>query len=271
MGMALPALAGELMPERTRSDAARLLSVRHVGIAAALALLAPIVSSNLEQTISEAREEGTAVLLDARLDPRTKIDVAPRLFAGIEEDDPRGELERSVAEARKDLDGDDLDELDSLATQLDDIVTGAVRSSFRFAFIVTAALALAAGLILLTGALAPARGVAGGALAGAILAALLVTGGYTVVFAGSERERVRIQDPCRADRDLPDTGGIGGFFQDRALETLDEAACDSGSSREELLLAIADEDLADDYERRYGEDPRSIGFLGPALGDVIFN
>lgn len=271
MGMALPALAGELMPERTRSDAARLLSVRHVGIAAALALLAPIVSSNLEQTISEAREEGTAVLLDARLDPRTKIDVAPRLFAGIEEDDPRGELERSVAEARKDLDGDDLDELDSLATQLDDIVTGAVRSSFRFAFIVTAALALAAGLILLAGALAPARGVAGGALAGAILAALLVTGGYTVVFAGSERERVRIQDPCRADRDLPDTGGIGGFFQDRALETLDEAACDSGSSREELLLAIADEDLADDYERRYGEDPRSIGFLGPALGDVIFN
>ena len=149
MGMALPALAGELMPERTRSDAARLLSVRHVGIAAALALLAPIVATSLERTIKEARDEGTAVLLDARLDPETKIDVAPRLFAGIEEEDPRGELERSVAEAREDLEGDDLDELDSLATQLDDIVTGAVRSSFRIAFIVTAALALAAGLLLL--------------------------------------------------------------------------------------------------------------------------
>ena len=73
---------------------------------------------------------------------------------------------------------------------------------------------------------------------------------------------MKVQDPCRAERDLPDTGGIGGFFQDRALETLDEAACESGSSREELLLAIADEDLADDYERKYGEDPRSIGFLG---------
>ena len=78
---------------------------------------------------------------------------------------------------------------------------------------------------------------------------------------------MKVQDPCRADRDLPDTGGIGGFFQDRALETLDEAACEAGSSREELLLAIADEDLADDYERKYGEDPRSIGFLGPAVGD----
>ncbi len=271
MGMALPALAGELMPERTRSDAARLLSVRHIGIAVALVLLAPIVSSSLDETIKEAREEGTAVLLDAELDPRTKIEVAPQLFAGIEAEDPRGELERSVVEAREDLDGDDLDELDSLASQLDDIITGAVRSSFRVAFIVTAALALGAALILLAGALAPSRGVAGGALAAAVLATTAVVAGYGVVFAGSERERVRIQDPCRAERDLPDTGGIGGFLQDRALETLDEAACESGSSREELLLAIANEDLADDYERKYGEDPRGIGFLGPALGDVIFD
>ena len=271
MGLALPALAGELIPERTRSDAARLLSVRHIGIAAALVLLAPIVASSLKDTIAEAREEGTAVLLDARLDPDTKIDIAPRLFAGIEEDDPRGELERSVADARSDLEGEDLAELDSIASQLDDIVTGAVRSSFRLAFVATAALALAAGLILLVGALAPARGVARGAIAVALAAGILVTAGYGVAFAGSERERVRIEDPCTADRDLPDTGGIGGFFQDRALETLDQAACDAGSSREELLLAIANEDLADDYERRYGEDPRSIGFLGPAIGDVIFD
>lgn len=271
MGLALPALAGELIPERTRSDAARLLSVRHIGIAAALVLLAPIVASSLKDTIAEAREEGTAVLLDARLDPDTKIEIAPRLFAGIEEDDPRGELERSVADARSDLEDEDLAELDSIASQLDDIVTGAVRSSFRLAFVATAALALAAGLILLAGALAPARGVARGAIAAALAAGVLVTAWYGVAFAGSERERVRIEDPCTAERDLPDTGGIGGFFQDRALETLDKAACDAGSSREELLLAIANEDLADDYERRYGEDPRSIGFLGPAIGDVIFD
>ena len=91
------------------------------------------------------------MLLDAELDPDTKIDIAPRLFAGIEEEDPRGELERSVADAREDLEGDELDELDAIASQLDDIVTGAVRSSFRLAFIVTAALALAAALLLLAG------------------------------------------------------------------------------------------------------------------------
>ena len=271
MGLALPALAGELMPERTRADAARLLSYRHVGIAVALILLAPIVSSSLEDAVAEAREEGTAVLLDARLDPETKIDIAPRLFAGIDEDDPRGELERSVADARSDLEGDELEELDSIASKLDDIVTGAVRSSFRVAFIATAGFALAAALLLLSGALAPARGIARTAVAVAALAGAVSLAFYGVAFAGSERERARIQDPCNADRDLPDTGGITGFLQDRALETLDEAACEAGSSREELLLAIADEDLADDYERRYGEDPRSFGFLAPALGDTIFD
>ena len=55
MGMALPALSGELMPERTRHDVARLLSIRHAGIAIALAALAPLISSNLSSTIDSAR------------------------------------------------------------------------------------------------------------------------------------------------------------------------------------------------------------------------
>ena len=53
---------------------------------------------------------------------------------------------------------------------------------------------------------------------------------------------MKIEDPCQ-DRDLPDTGGIGGFFQDLSLEALDRAACEFGSSREELLLALFDDEL----------------------------
>jgi hypothetical protein len=34
-------------------------------------------------------------------------------------------------------------------------------------------------------------------------------------------------------------------------------ACRVGSTREELVLALADEDAARDYERRYGVNPRS--------------
>src|SRR5437763_508295 len=42
MGLALPALAGELLPEREPADAGRLLTARHAGIAVALLVLAPV-------------------------------------------------------------------------------------------------------------------------------------------------------------------------------------------------------------------------------------
>jgi MFS family permease len=264
MGMALPALSGELIAERTREDVARLLTIRHAGIAVALALLAPIISANLDSTIADAREQGTAALLDARLPPEEKISLAPQMFAGINTDDPRGQLERSIDETRSGLAGEEAAEVDQLGGRLDDVVTGAVRAAFRVAFIVTAALALAAALVLLWGALAEAVGVRRTAVASAGIAALLVAAGYGVIFGASERESVKIGDPCQ-DRELPGTGGIGGALQDLSLDALDRAACDFGSSREELLLALFDDERRDEFEDEYGEDPRDLTTLGPAL------
>lgn len=265
MGLALPALAGELLPELNRRDVARVLAIRHAGIALALAVLAPIVSSNLDSTVKQAREEGTAAMLDARLPPETKIKVAPELFAGINREDPRGELQRSFASARDNVDEGDRDEFGSLEGTLDDIVTGAVRSAFRIAFIVTAAFALAAALVLMWGAVAPEAWLRRGAVMAGAIVALAGTAGYAVAYSQSERERVKIEDPCSVDRDLPDTGGIGGFFQDLSLSALDRAACQFGSSREELLLALFDDDLRQEFKDKYGEDPRSITDLGPAI------
>jgi hypothetical protein len=265
MGLALPALAGELLPERTKRDVARVLAIRHIGIAVALALLAPIVSADLEDTIFTAREEGAAAVLDAKLPPEVKIDLAPQLFAGIDDEDPRGELQASVDEAREEIDDPtERAEFDGLAKLLDEVITGAVRDSFRIAFIVTAAFALAAALVLLWGALTPGVWVARRAVAGAAVAALLGVGAYAVAFSGSERERIAIADPCTADRDLPDTGGIGGFLQDFGLARLDDAACELDASREELLLALFDDEARDRFEEEHGVDPRSPAVLGPA-------
>ena len=69
-----------------------------------------------------------------------------------------------------------------------------------------------------------------------------------------------IENPCE-DRDTPGTGGITGFLQDAALVALDRVACEAGSSREQLVLALLDENTAEDYEARYGVDPRSISDL----------
>src|SRR5204862_7368081 len=118
MGMALPALSGDLIPERTRHDVARLLSIRHAGIAIALAALAPLISANLTSTIDTAREQGTAAVLDAPLPPENKIEIAPNLFGGLNTDDPRGELQKSVTQARTGLDPQQSAELDRLGHRL---------------------------------------------------------------------------------------------------------------------------------------------------------
>ena len=75
---------------------------------------------------------------------------------------------------------------------------------------------------------------------------------------------VAIKDPCQ-DRDIPDSGGLGGFVQGLSLEALDRAACDIGSSREELLLAIFDDKLHDEFDDKYGKDPRNPLDVGAAL------
>jgi hypothetical protein len=171
-------------------------------------------------------------------------------------------LEDSVKSARSDVDSEDLPELDRLGERLDDVVTGAVREAFRSTFIVTAAFALLAALILLSGALGSA--LARPAVAGAAVAAIAAVGAYGIVFAAKGQETVPIRDPCQ-DRNLPDTGGITGFLQDQSLAALDRAACEFHSSREELLLALFDDRLQHRFEEEHGVDPRSAFSLGPAL------
>jgi Major Facilitator Superfamily len=256
MGLALPALSGELIPERTRQDTARLLSIRHAGIAIALAALAPLISSNLTSTIDTAREQGTAAVLDAKLPPQDKIEIAPDLFGGLNTDDPRGELQKEINKAKAGLEGDEATEMGHLGDRLDDVVTGAVRSAFRSTFIVTSGLALLAALILLTGAGRAAAAVTRPAVATAAIAALLAAAGYGIAYANSTRETVKIGDPCE-DRQLPDVGGISGALQNASLAALDRAACKFGSSREELLLALFDDRLQHKFEEEHGVNPRS--------------
>jgi hypothetical protein len=264
MGLALPALSGELIPERTRLDSAKLLSIRHAGIAVALAALAPLISSNLTSTIDTAREQGTAAVLDAKLPPEKKIEIAPDLFGGLNTDDPRGQLQKEIDNAKAGLSGDEATEMGNLGNRLDEVVTGAVRSAFRPTFIVTSALALLAALILLTGSGPAAAALTRPAVATAAIAALVAAGGYGIAYANSTRETVKIGDPCE-DRQLPGVGGISGALQDISLAALDRAACKFGSSREELLLALFDDRLQHKFEEEHGVNPRDLLSLGPAI------
>jgi MFS family permease len=340
LGMAFPALAGELLHERTRAQSAALLSLRHVGITLALALLAPIVASELDDQVQLARERGTALVLDAALPPTDKIEIAPRLFANLDTEDPRGALQDALKRERRRVttrDGDLLSrlqrldrqlggggklldrlkalqdqygstldqaargldsllgtdtaqgllqelqqggsdaspaklgaEIDRLGADLDDVVLAAVDAAFSPAFAVTGGMALLAGLLLLFrlgGGPRSARGPPPAPLIGiAVVLALVVPAGYAIAEASLKPEPVQIGDPCKA-RERRSVGGVEGVVEAIALRGIDRAACRFGSSREQLVLALFDDQSRRDYEREHGVDPRQLdAILKGAVG-----
>jgi MFS family permease len=254
IGLALPALAGELLPERDPHDAARLLTARHAGIALALLVLAPVVASNLDSATERAKERGVAVVLDSPLPPQDKLKLAPDLLDGVSQAEPRHGLQRAIDRNRAPYTGQRRAEYDRLGRKADDTLTEAVAESFRAAFVITAALALLGALAVLP---SPARR---RSLARLAVAAAFVPVAYVLLRASLAPEPVRIADPCK-ERRLPASSGLPGVVEDAALISLDQIACHFGSSREQLVLALADPGEAQRYKREHGVDPRSAGNL----------
>ncbi len=251
LGLALPALAGELLPEDTAEQAARLLSLRHAGITAALILLAPVAAAQLDDAVSDTRIKGTALVLDARLPPLDKLSLAGALLADIDPVDPRGQLESSLDGAT--VSPEDRPAFDELARRADETLVAGVQAAFAPAFAICGALALIAALLLVP---RDRASLAAG------LAALALAGGAALAKPSLEPAPVAIADPC-LPRELPSSGGLQGAIQDAALVALDRFACRYGSSREELALALVDADARADYAREYGVEPPSItGLLG---------
>jgi|tagenome__1003787_1003787.scaffolds.fasta_scaffold20949618_3 MFS family permease len=252
MGLALPAYAGELLPERTSTDAAYGLLARHVGIVLILAILAPVVSSRLGDLTDQAVLKGASLVLDANLPPEDKLALAPDLFNGVNAERPRDGLQQALDKRGAELRGDP-----GLAGRLDDLVVASVQDAFGIAYAIAAALALLAAVLLV-------RRAARAAAAAAVLSGACI-GAYAVAHHREAPPKVVLHDPCKP-RPLPSTGGFTGFLQQQVLKGLDRTACKYGSTREELVLAIADPERARDYQRKYGVDPRSAGGLLGIIG-----
>jgi MFS family permease len=258
MGLALTAFGGGLLPERTPRDAARLLAIRHAGIAVILAIAAPIAAHQLDASTQLARERGVALVLDAALPPQAKLELAPSLLRGVRSDQPRAGLRRAVARERARFKGADLVQYDRLGKRADETLVGAVGDAFRSSFVLAGLVGFLAALLLLAGVRLATMAAAGALAIGAPVA-------YAALYRVAAPKPPAILDPCTAQRHVPLTGGIAGFLQAQALALLDRTACRLHSSREELVLALADPNDAKRFEREHGVDPRTATGLLQAL------
>jgi hypothetical protein len=264
MGMGFAALSGRLLPEDTPGEAAWLLSVRHFGITLALVLIAPVAATQLDDAVDDARQRAAAVVLDAKLPPLDKLDLVGPITADLDPEEPRKTLNDALAREAGDFAGDSerAAAYQDMRDKVDGTIVRGVADAFREPVLIAGALALIAAVALLPGG--DARTMRAFAL-GCVALALPI--GLALVEPGLAPARGTIQDPCRT-RELPDTGGIGGFVQDVSLQALDRAACEWGSSREELAIALADDASATRFEEKYGQNPRDArGLLDAVVGD----
>jgi MFS family permease len=235
MGMALPTLAGGLLPERTGAESARLLSLRHIGIALVLLAVAPLISTRLSSATHEAKLRGIALVLDTQIEPQSKLGLAPALLNAVETSRPRASLLAALNAHRAGFTGAERVAYDRLASSADDTLLSAMSSSFHDSFLIAGGLALFATALLLAFARRRALTVALViALPSAFLPVL-----YASEHAHLARPPVALGNPCTSSSLSPGSG-VEGAIQNALLKVIDHEACRLHTSREELILASGD-------------------------------
>jgi predicted MFS family arabinose efflux permease len=117
------------------------LAARHAGVVLGLILLAPVLTSALDENRDEAIRAGAAVVLDSEIPPLDKLGVAQDVLAEVDRANDLGKLP-DVARALADRPDDD--EWRSLVPSLQDQLDRAVTSAFSGPFLLAAALTLCA-------------------------------------------------------------------------------------------------------------------------------
>ena len=221
-------------------------AARHAGLVLGLALIAPVLAAGLEDGARDAAYAGTAALLDAQLVVSEKVPLAWELRETIDAT-PKGEVPdlEPVFEAR----GSAEDE--ALRVAQDDLV-GAIEAVLTRAFRPSFLLAATFGALAVIPALVVARRIRRPSDSAAAVT-VAVLGAATLVLlsvewrAGAADFGVHeAEDACSADSDPFPGDGLDATFQRIALGAINGAACESGTTREKLVLSLdPDSELGD--------------------------
>jgi hypothetical protein len=83
-------------------------------------------------------------------------------------------------------------------------------------------------------------------------AVVAVVGSY-LALGGASYEPAAVADPC-VSREWRDPGDLGEVLEQVALSAFDGAACELSVSREELVLALRNEEALDAFSAEHGID-----------------
>jgi MFS family permease len=119
------------------------IAARHAGVVLGLLLLTPVFTADLREQRRDAIDAGTAVLLDARVDPLLKIDLAKRVTSRLEEERGRVPVIGPAFEPLPD-DPEDREAVLGLEADLQDQLDRAATHAFSASFLLAAGFALAA-------------------------------------------------------------------------------------------------------------------------------
>jgi hypothetical protein len=230
IGLALPALAGGLLPERTATEAGRLLAARHAGIALTLLALAPLVAGQIDAAEHHARLEGVAALLESGLTPPQKLALAPSLASALKSSDPRGAIAHALVTARSRVSRSYQGALTELANEGDTLVVQVASDGLEYAFLITGALGLLAAFLLRPPRLREASTVL-------VTSSLALPIGYALASRALEPASPKLGTPCHPVS-IPDASGFSGLLKSSGLATLDRIACAEGISREQAILNL---------------------------------
>jgi MFS family permease len=117
------------------------IAARHAGVVVGLVLLAPVLTTALEENRDEAIRAGAAVVLDSEIPPLDKLGVAQDVLAEVDRANEVGEL----PDVQRAFEGrPDDDEWRALVDGLQEQLDRAVTSAFSGPFLLAAALTLCA-------------------------------------------------------------------------------------------------------------------------------
>ncbi len=244
-GLGLGLLGGVLAPAAVPPDqpgmrpATVSIAARHAGFVLALAVIAPVLSANLNDGARLATRATTAEVLDSSVSLKTKVGLALDL-RDLVGNAPRGEVPDPTVPFDKRgaaTDANLRETRDAVVTAIRDTLTREFRASFLIAALFAVVAALAAALV------RGSRSVPhdSGALAVAGLIVVLVVALVAGEFRAGARDFAHrdFVDPCHAPADpFPQGKGFDGTLQRISLSAIDGAACELHTGREELLLSL---------------------------------